>query len=207
MIEQVTSNTVARLSRACLAATGVDLSKSKVSMVILRNPDRNPGLNDAIFLLTGTHPQDGWRIMPATCDPGPSTVANPANPKGAAILAPGYHRGLWKQGLHKGRLALVQAAECTVIRYTEGGQVYDLVGPRDTGWFGINFHSMGGADWSAGCVGPQKQTEVDFVRASMTLWGVDTISPVLLDASAWNLTHLFTTLGEGPVPSPRDDFN
>lgn len=178
-----------RLEGASKASGSPICPYGHMDMWLLRNPDRGPGLNDVIFF--GDLEGNLYRVSPATVDPGPTTVANPANPKGAAILAPGRHIGLWRLGLHRGRPGLVQSAICTVIRYTGGGSEYDLHGPTDTGWFGINFHSMGTADWSAGCCGPQSQEDVDFVRYVLYMdYDSATCSPILLDASAWNLNDL-----------------
>lgn len=93
------------------------------------------------------------RLFPATVDPGATWTKHPSNPKGAAHLVPGHWR--YQLGLHKGRPALVQAAPVTVRRDRDRDGRPEMDEPRDTGWFGINFHSGGDRPtidaWSAGC--------------------------------------------------------
>lgn len=171
--------------------------EGRARALILRAPTRAPGLNDAAIFWSPDAPDDPlWFAV--TCDPGPSTLAAPANPKGAAVLAPGAYPGMWQAGRHprskpaaQQRPALVQVGPCTVDRVAPGVIVGDdtILFPSnpDTGVFGINFHSMGTPDWSAGCVGPHTQAEVDAVLA---LVGARLVDVVVAPASAWNLNDL-----------------
>lgn len=156
--------------------------------LVLRAPTRAPGFNDTAVFWRGAEPPLALEV---TCDPGPSTLARPANPKGAAVLAPGVYPGMWQAGLHKGRPALRQVGPCTVDRVAPGVVVggEDILFPSnpDTGLFGINFHNMGTPDWSAGCVGPRTQAEVDAVRA---LVGTTLVDVVVVAASAWGMNDL-----------------
>lgn len=80
-------------------------------------------------------------LMAATTDPGLFYLQNPLSPLGCAILKPGYWKGLWKLGQHKGYNALIQARPCTVIRDANRDGILDFkAGVEETGLFGINFH-------------------------------------------------------------------
>ncbi|MCH9621040.1 MAG: hypothetical protein S4CHLAM20_04540 [Chlamydiia bacterium] len=77
------------------------------------------------------------------------------NDLGCAILAPGQYRGMWKQGLHRGKYpALVQRGRCKVYRDSNRDECIDVVVER-TGLFGINMHHAYDREkigkYSAGC--------------------------------------------------------
>lgn len=171
--------------------------------LILRAPTRKPGFNDAAVFWAGEEPPL-W--LAVTCDPGPTTLANPANPKGAAVLALGVYPGMWEAGGHprskppgQRRPALVQVGSCTVDRVgpgiVVGEDTFAYPTAPDTGVFGINFHSMSTPDASAGCVGPHTQAEVDLVLA---LVGGARVDVVVAAASAWNMLDLLPEV-------PRDE--
>ena len=160
-------------------------------IVLVRAPNRRPdSFDDRLAIYTGN---DVWRQWSCSVDPGPSTLLRPANPKGGAALAPGYYPHLWKRGLHKGRDALVQYADCTVVRQLPGSTEVSFSDtlPRDTGWFGINCHDGRTPDWSAGCTILQREDLEELLteetRQSRQL-GPNPLHDVLVvDAAAWNL--------------------
>lgn len=104
--------------------------------------------NDAIILFGKE-----FEMFRASVDPGLTWTQNPSNPKGCAHLTNG--RWLYQIGLHKGKVALTQAAEVTVRRDTDRDGIPDANEPLHTGWFGINIHAGGATpevnSWSAGC--------------------------------------------------------
>ncbi len=164
--------------------------------LILRAPTRKPGFNDAAVFWGPEGGPPLW--LAVTCDPGPTTLKNPANPRGAAVLALGVYPEMWEAGEHprskppgQRRPALVQVGPCTVDRVGPGVVVgedsFAYPTAPDTGMFGINFHSMGTPDWSAGCVGPHTQAEV---LLALALVGDARVDVVVAAASAWNMLDL-----------------
>lgn len=97
----------------------------------------------------------------ATTDPGKVyTMQRLLNPKGAAILCEGQHRGAWQLGRHRGKYrALVQRKAVPVYRDRNMDAVLDMdPSTIDIGWHGINHHRAAFAAlvqlinmWSAGC--------------------------------------------------------
>lgn len=103
---------------------------------------------------------DIWRTetYEATCDPGSPFLLKPINNAGCAILAPGFYRGAYSIGLHRGKYkALVQSGPVTVYRDDNRNNILDMDAETvQTGYFGINIHkrdaesdTVNGA--SAGC--------------------------------------------------------
>lgn len=103
-----------------------------------------------------------WKVLPAlaTTDPGFKYLEAPMNPQGTAIIAEGQYRGVWKRGMHKGKVpALVQVGSFLVHRDNNMDRILDktpkvIAGPGS----GLNMHPakekgtstiVGG--WSAGC--------------------------------------------------------
>ena len=107
-----------------------------------------------------------------TLDPGTIYRKKPVNVNGTAAIMPGYYKGMWKVGKHKGKYpALVQANPCTVVRDNNKDAILDLIIPpfvaksefkekgittvkyynaqgetvftTETGMFGINCHKSG----------------------------------------------------------------
>lgn len=134
--------------------------------------------------------------FPITTEPGISTLKNPQNPQGTAILMPGQYRGLWNIGSHKGCPALVQVKPCTVIRDHNRDDIRDYDSPRkETGIFGINLHSVDPLDyqtvvgnWSAGCqvipIRMYKDFILDLVKMQGKVIGSTSISYTLLMEAA-----------------------
>lgn len=96
-------------------------------------------------------------IFTATTNPGVSSLRNPINSSGCAILVPNQYRSTWSFGLHKGKYkALVQCRPVKVYRDNNKNNVLDYDVPIDSGMFGINIHKAGTNsklvdNWSAGC--------------------------------------------------------
>lgn len=90
-----------------------------------------------------------------TTDPGIQYLKNPVDSRGTAILCEGWHRRLWKLGLHKGYEALQQYSSCKVYRDNNRNEVFDLNPSKITdGVFGINLHRAN-VNSLAKVVGPQ----------------------------------------------------
>lgn len=111
------------------------------------------------------------RVLSGTTNPGATILRGgfaKYNKQGAAVLkADQWYYGVWKFGLHNGKMpALVQLGS-QVIVYRDGninGKTEQL-GKESSGWFGINFHTntydfsqknlkLKSEDigaWSAGC--------------------------------------------------------
>lgn len=102
------------------------------------------------------------RVMHCSTTPGRYWVRNLMNPKGVAILKPGYYKnshkfttsGEWKN-LWLGAPYFQQISPVTVYRDSNKDNSIDTA-VEDTGLFGINVHRGGFGSlidrWSAGCV-------------------------------------------------------
>lgn len=100
-------------------------------------------------------------IMEATTDPGIDYLKNPMNSSGCAIICEGWHRKLWKLGVHKGYKALQQYSPVKVYRDNTSDSHPDInKSTIEEGMFGINLHHAGTnknspspkvSTWSAGC--------------------------------------------------------
>ncbi len=104
-----------------------------------------------------------FREWPITTYPGSHYLIDKLlNPRGAAILAPGQYRGVYRLDLHNGRYqALCQrGGPVRVFRDGNRDRVFDL-DPESVegGWFGINIHAP--VDPAAG-----RNYVKDLVRAS-----------------------------------------
>lgn len=79
-----------------------------------------------------------WR---GTTDPGLSSLVDPMNRAGCAIVVPGQYRQSHKLGMHKGKSpAMVQVAPIKVYRDENKDAVFNFDAPT-SGYFGINLHS------------------------------------------------------------------
>ncbi len=130
-----------------------------LNLVGIRHSNRDSNyFNDALAVLWWANAHLNLVTFRCTTDPGAYWRQHPMNPKGTAILMPGFYPGLWQLGLHRGRYeALVQRSDCWV--YRDNDRDLQLDG-RDSeyGVFGINLHRAAdrGAGrtvdrWSAGC--------------------------------------------------------
>lgn len=138
-----------------------DSKDFNLNIIGIRSSDNTPNVfNDAICVMWKF--KDTWtlRIFEATTDPGLYWLLNPLSKLGTAIVKPNQYPGLWKLGLHKGYVALVQKGNVTVIRdYDKDGEIDYSLGREETGSnFGINCHrasdnavSISVDKWSAGC--------------------------------------------------------
>lgn len=111
------------------------------------------------------------RVLSGTTNPGATILRGgftKYNSQGAAVLkADQWYYGVWKYGLHNGKMpALVQlGAQVTVFRDGDRDGKSEQLGRESSGWFGINFHtntydfskknlkikSEDIGSWSAGC--------------------------------------------------------
>ena len=131
-----------------------------LNLVGVRHSDRDSNhFNDALAVMWWANAHINLVVFLCTTDPGAYWREHPMNPKGTAILVPGFYPGLWQLGLHRGRYeALVQRGDCEVYRDNDRDQQLDgrLV---DRGVVGINLHRAADAydapesvdRWSAGC--------------------------------------------------------
>ena len=132
-----------------------------VNIFAVRNPNRRSNKFDDHIYIFYQDKRSNWilRSYPVTTCPGYTSLTNPINPKGTAVLVPGQYRGSHKLGKHRGRyLALVQKRKVKVYRDNnlDGKCDYDQ-NTIEEGYFGINIHKAGGDslvvnNWSAGCI-------------------------------------------------------
>lgn len=130
-------------------------------------------------------------IFTATVDPGLSSLNNPINVKGCAILVPNQYSGMFKIGMHKSSYkALVQNKAVDVYRDNNKDNILDFdPATIENGLFGINLHKAGEAStivdgWSAGCQVLAKSKDFEklmsIVDKSAAIYG-DTFTYTLLN--------------------------
>lgn len=98
-------------------------------------------------------------LFVGTTKPGIPNLLKPINPKGAAIVVPGFYPNVFVRGLHKGKYpALVQNGHFKVYRDNNKDSIIDYAGPIfDSSNDGINLHhgsitpSLFIGLYSAGC--------------------------------------------------------
>jgi len=151
-----------------------DSGEYNLNLVGVRSGERQAGqFDDSLFV---AFRQAGIPVclkFVMTSDPGTRYLSQPINPKGAAILARGQHRGLWQIGMHQGRYtALVQRGIATVHRDNNRDGQLDLDHAKlDPGYHGINLHHAGvpladaNVAASAGCQVLANKAEFDLVMA------------------------------------------
>ncbi len=123
----------------------------------IRSKEDKPNeFDDKFYLYTG----NGQMLEhTGTTNPGTSWLLKFMNPKGTAVLAANrQYLDTWKEGLHKGYPAMVQAKHVCVYRDTDKDLKSEEMGVPEWGFFAINHH---GANrnaistvinlWSAGC--------------------------------------------------------
>lgn len=120
------------------------------------------------------------RVMTGTTNPGLTILSHyeKYSKAGAAVVkSDEWYYGLWKYGMHKGKMpALLQlGSEITVYRDGDKDNKAEELGKPIKGWFGINFHTNTynwdeknmrqhtddiGA-WSAGCQVPNDRVQFE----------------------------------------------
>jgi len=140
----------------------------KINIVGIRSVDKTVDIfNDIIFVFYRNQVSKELVSfsLPATTDPGLSSLKKLINPKGTAILVPGQYKYLL--GTHRGKYtAFNQAEPVAVFRDKNKDNIHDFSN-IDTGYFGINIHRAGSvipkyvSGWSAGCQVVQKKDDFD----------------------------------------------
>jgi hypothetical protein len=104
-----------------------------------------------------------WEVFTAaaTTDPGKTSLINPPNSKGTAILMPGQYRGSHKIDLHAGKYTALRQSggKVKVWRDNNRDAYLDMDGSKiEEGYFGINIHRASSRgetalvnSYSAGC--------------------------------------------------------
>jgi hypothetical protein len=139
---------------------GYPVDKEKILITGIRSNDQTPNIfNDAIIWIQWFKNAVRLKQAPVTTDPGLFYLLNPINPKGTAIIKPGFYPDCWAFGLHNGKYeALVQVGNITLIRDFNRNKVIDYNSGREetVNNAGINCHHAGEDsqqvdNWSAGC--------------------------------------------------------
>lgn len=126
----------------------------------IRNPRAHTNLFDDTIIVAYKDSAYNNRVFacPATTDPGRFYLENPMDKSGCAYLRPGYYKGLWIYGKHKGKIALVQRAPISVDRltFTAGTVINRVTSPSSI--IGLDLHPASEIvdssivdKWSAGC--------------------------------------------------------
>lgn len=136
-----------------------------LNIVGIRAKERTAGRFDDRLVVFWPKPDGGFNevwFSRVTTDPGQPWLANPATPRGAAILKAGQYRGAYAIDYHAGKYkALCQRlGKVTVWRDNNKDEELDIspVQAEEAGYFGINIHratssgtSLHVGRWSAGC--------------------------------------------------------
>ena len=141
----------------------------------IRKPGGTPDDWDDTIGVAWRDREGNSRIIccPATVDPGLHYLLNPMNARGTAIMAEGYHRGIWTLGKHKGYAALVQVKPAVFYRDYNKNRVLDYKTDRmETAIIGANLH-RGHPDvavakvgqYSAGCQVVQNAFDLTYILA------------------------------------------
>lgn len=126
-----------------------------------------------------------FRTFPATLDPGSPWLKTPMASGGAAIIAPGFYRGLWQYGPpFYGRACLRQRTPIKMFRDDNRDNVLNLdPATLEEGMVGILFHESYQAaeepefveKSSAGCVVPKRRTDhiytMNTCLRAINIWG------------------------------------
>lgn len=114
-----------------------------MNLVAIRDLSNPDSWNDQLyyFYYDDTKNPHEYHITEFTTDPGMKFLKSPSNPKGTAIICEGWHRRLWKLGLHRGYEALQQYSPVNVYRDSNKDGKFDLDPNTITsGMYGINLH-------------------------------------------------------------------
>lgn len=147
-----------------------------LNLVGVRSADTDSNaFNDALVVLYELDGKPVLHKFPMTTDSGVYYRENPVNVEGTAVLMPGFYRGCWSVGAHKGQYrALVQTGVMRVYRDADRDDEIDdpTLLQSDEGLFGINLHRAGANGyslqvdkWSAGCQVVADPVDFDLVMA------------------------------------------
>ena len=127
--------------------------------------------NDWIYVAWKEGGQQRFEIFTATTDPGVSWRKDPQRGGGVGAVREGYHRSVYRLGMHGSREALVQnGPSFQVYRDNNRDKVLTLdPSTTEKGW-GFNLHYMGDGGtsvnrWSGGCQGPNHKKDIDLIVA------------------------------------------
>jgi len=145
--------------------------------------------DDELYVLTYDNSGDiDIEKYSITTDPGLYAIHHTINPKGTAIIVPGFYKDLWTFGLHKGKYkAFVQLNKVSVYRDNNKDSVYDLIPETiDNGIFGINLHKAGLTsivvdNWSYGCQVFKNSDDFDKVLKQAESSGYNKFNYILLN--------------------------
>lgn len=142
----------------------------KLNIVGLRKKLHTNIFDDILLIAFKDHRDVSYlEQYPITTDPGKSSLMNPKNRKGTAILKPGQYIDTHAIDYHRGNyLALCQRlGPVLVYRDTNYDNKHDLdENKTESGFFGINIHKAGIVSklvdgWSAGCQVFQNNADFD----------------------------------------------
>ena len=150
-----------------------------------KNRDQSGDLFDDWFHVVFQDETKNWinLAMRSTSDPGNRWMTAPMRSDGCAVKVAGrQYRGLWKLGLHRGKIpALVQVGKCAYYRDNDRDKILDLdPATIKEGVVGLNCHPSGPDSqriglWSAGCTVLPNQEEFDMLlsicRRSASIYG------------------------------------
>lgn len=156
-----------------------------LNVIGVRSNDMTPNVfNDCLVVLW--EDAFGWNLMAheGTTDPGLYFLNNPINSEGTFIMSPGFHKGLWKLGKHRGYEAFQQVGVAKGWRDADRDNEFDMVVGKEVevSWAGINMHrakdegeSSVVGRWSAGCQVRRRDDDheivVELTKRALNYWG------------------------------------
>lgn len=165
----------------------------------IRASNREANSFDDLLYVFFRHPNEkrfSFYKYPATVDPGLPWLKKPMAQGGAAIVAPGFHRGLWHVGSKfRGRACLRQRIPIRIYRDDNRDSFIDIdPDTLESGMYGIlvhpHFQNREQAELvgrsSAGCIVPQSNRDFEHLYAcceTSSMFYGNSISWTLFDES------------------------
>ncbi len=159
-----------------------DSKPFNLNIVGVRSNDNTPNtFNDELHVFWNFRGNWSHLIFTITTDPGLYWLLNPMNPNGTIIMyAPQQVRGAYKNGLHKGKLALEQVKPMKYWRDDNKDTQLDSLGKIYEEDASTNLHGAGAnsfvvGKYSAGCQVVANDNEYDLLlhitKEAEKIWG------------------------------------
>lgn len=158
---------------------GGNYKDGKPFLIGIRDDSEIDKFNDLIVMLYKHEGQEKLFVCKGTTDPGLHWTESPINGySGAAIVCEGVYNDVWIRGVRKsfkkyckGGIVLRQnGSRIKIRRDIDKDGVGDSDEPVSEGNYEVQFHCMGINDkehkvgrWSAGCIGPMKISDYNYI--------------------------------------------
>jgi hypothetical protein len=169
-----------------------------LNLFAVRNAKQVPNLFNDVLYIAYRDERNTERLEATLCTtvPGVPFLLRPINPAGAAAIAEGQYRGLWKPGYFRGRWALLQVGKVRAYRDNNFDGKFDFDASTITTYgaeAGFFLHeTYRGAmpayveNSSAGCIVPQQAVFMEtlrrLVRSQFRYLGTDLVTFTLFNS-------------------------